>query len=213
MHDRDRLRRRRWRLFRTRSQDDEQFADRSGSVSRPTTASQLPDGEACPPARESSRDDSVLMSWLGQSKTSQRRQLHGLFSAMCLFAKRHRSWKQRRACRVTDPWTGRRGSENFVVELFTNAFVRVVPLHRELTQLQSSMDKHRSRIEKARHKLTAHADRETIKSGKPLGAATWSEWDQFWKDLGAFVSLVHEHVFDSPSTSERPWFAVTLRWY
>ena len=35
-----------------------------------------------------------------------------------------------------------------------------------------------------------------IKSGKRLGAATWSEWDQFWKDLGAFVSLVHEHVFE-----------------
>jgi hypothetical protein len=41
------------------------------------------------------------------------------------------------------------------------------------------MEKHRSSIEKARHKLTAHADRETIKAGKPLGAATWSEWDQF----------------------------------
>ncbi|KRR09981.1 hypothetical protein CQ12_06095 [Bradyrhizobium jicamae] len=101
------------------------------------------------------------------------------------------------ACRVTDPWTGRRGSENFVIELFTNAFVRVAPLHRKLTQLQSSMDEHRSRIEKARHKLTAHADRETIMSGEPLGAATWSQWEQFWKDLGDFVSLVHEQVFDS----------------
>jgi hypothetical protein len=102
------------------------------------------------------------------------------------------------ACRVTDPWKGGRGKENFVVELFVNVFVRIEPLHRQLAALQTSMEKHRSRIEKARNKLTAHADRETIRAGKPLGAATWSEWDQFWNDLGAFVSLVHEHVLGSP---------------
>jgi hypothetical protein len=92
------------------------------------------------------------------------------------------------ACRVTDPWKDR-GRENFVVELFTNAFERYEPLHRQLSDLQSSMAKHRSRIERARHKLTAHGDRETIKAGEPLGAASWAEWDQFWKDLGEFVSL------------------------
>jgi hypothetical protein len=102
------------------------------------------------------------------------------------------------ACRVTDPWKDSRGKENFVVELFTNAFARIEPLNRQLTELQTNMEKHRSRIEKARHKLTAHADRETIKAGRPLGAATWSEWDQFWKDLGTFVSLVHEHVLGTP---------------
>jgi hypothetical protein len=102
------------------------------------------------------------------------------------------------ACRVTDPATDSRGNENFVVGLFTNAFVRIEPLHRQLTELQTRMEKHRSRIEKARHKLTAHADRETVKAGKPLATATWSEWDQFWKDLGAFVSLIHEHVLGSP---------------
>lgn len=60
------------------------------------------------------------------------------------------------------------------------------------------MEQHRSRIETARHKLTAHADRETIRTGEPLGAATWLEWDKFWMDLGAFVSLIHEHALGSP---------------
>jgi hypothetical protein len=91
-----------------------------------------------------------------------------------------------------------RGKENFVVGLFTSVFAKVVPLHSRLSELQSSMETHRGRIEKARHKLTAHADRETIKAREVLGAATWPEWDQFWRDLGTFVSLVHEHVLGSP---------------
>ncbi|WP_027545223.1 hypothetical protein [Bradyrhizobium sp. WSM2254] len=101
------------------------------------------------------------------------------------------------ACRITDPWIdGRR--ENFVVGLFANVFARNKALHKQLTDLQASMEKHRDRLEPARNKLTAHADRETVKAGKPLGAASWAEWEQFWKDLGAFVSLVHQQVFGSP---------------
>jgi hypothetical protein len=50
----------------------------------------------------------------------------------------------------------------------------------------------------ARNKLTAHADLDTIMSGEPIGAATWPQWQQFWKDLGEFVSLVHQNVEGSP---------------
>lgn len=100
-------------------------------------------------------------------------------------------------CRVTDPWIdGRR--ENFVIGLFVAAFARIKPLHDHLSDLRDSMAKHRVRLEPARHKLTAHADRETVRAGKPLGAASWSNWDQFWKDLGEFVSLVHQQAFGSP---------------
>lgn len=102
------------------------------------------------------------------------------------------------ACRITDPWIDTRGNRNLVIEHFTNALVRSEPLHRQLIGLQASMDEHRCRIENARNKLTAHADLETIRAGKPLGTASWPEWHQFWKDLEAFVSLVHEHVLGSP---------------
>lgn len=101
------------------------------------------------------------------------------------------------ACRVTDPWRDK-GHENLVIELFTNAFARFKTLHLQLAGLETDMRKHNTRLDAARNKLTAHADRETIRAGKPLGAATWSEWEQFWKDLGAFVSLIHQHVFGSP---------------
>lgn len=102
------------------------------------------------------------------------------------------------ACRVTDPDIDTRGKKNLVIEHFTQALVRFGPLHRKLTELQVSMGEHRLRIETARNKLTAHADLETIRAGRPLGAASWPEWNQFWKDLGSFVSLVHEHVLGSP---------------
>ena len=102
------------------------------------------------------------------------------------------------ACRVTDPSIDTRGNKNLVIEHFTNALVRFEPLHRQLTELEASIGRHRRRIEKARNKLTAHADLETIRAGKPLGMASWPEWYQFWKDLEAFVSLVYEHVLGSP---------------
>lgn len=102
------------------------------------------------------------------------------------------------AHRITDPWKDKWENENFVVELFTKAFEKIEPLHDQLLDLQTRMQTHRSRIEKARHKLGAHADRETIKADKPLAAASWPEWVQFWKDLASFVSLVHEHVFGAP---------------
>jgi hypothetical protein len=102
------------------------------------------------------------------------------------------------ACRVTDPCVDTRGNKNLVIEHFTNALVRFEPLHRQLTELQASMGEQRRRIEEARNKLTAHADLETIRARKQLGTASWPEWYQFWNDLGAFVSLVHEHVLGLP---------------
>jgi hypothetical protein len=54
------------------------------------------------------------------------------------------------------------------------------------------MLKLRSKIEDARNKLVAHADRATILQGKSLGAATWKEWDDFWSALRDFVRILNE---------------------
>ena len=35
-------------------------------------------------------------------------------------------------------------------------------------------------------------------SGEPIGGATLPQWHQFWKDLGEFVSLIHQNVEGSP---------------
>lgn len=60
------------------------------------------------------------------------------------------------------------------------------------------MEKHRERIKDARDKLTVHADLLTIMEGQPIGTATWEHWEQFWKDLEEFVSLVNENVNGAP---------------
>ncbi|WP_461323994.1 AbiU2 domain-containing protein [Bradyrhizobium diazoefficiens] len=102
------------------------------------------------------------------------------------------------ACRVTDPWIDNFGNKNLTVGLFTNLLSRFQPLHQRLVKLQTSLEEHRERIKDARNKLTAHADLETIMAGEPIGAATWPQWHQFWKDLGEFVSLINENVNGSP---------------
>ena len=104
------------------------------------------------------------------------------------------------ACRITDPWIDKFGNENLTIGYFVNILSRgrFESLHAQLVALKTRMEEHRSRIEDARNKLTAHADLETIMAGKTLGAATWPQWDQFWKDLGDFVSLVHQNAEGSP---------------
>jgi hypothetical protein len=102
------------------------------------------------------------------------------------------------ACRVTDPWIDAQGRKNFTIGYFTNALERHKKLHGQLVELQKRMEEHRDRIVPARNKLTAHADLETILANKRLGTATWPQWDQFWKDLEEFVSLVHQYVCGSP---------------
>ena len=104
------------------------------------------------------------------------------------------------ACRVTEPWIDKFGNENLTVDYFTNILGRgrFESLHARLVVLQASMEEHRARIKDARDKLTVHADLATIMWGAPIAGATWPQWQQFWKDLGEFVSLVHENAEGSP---------------
>ncbi|WP_454642130.1 AbiU2 domain-containing protein [Bradyrhizobium liaoningense] len=102
------------------------------------------------------------------------------------------------ACRITDPSIDKFGNKNLVIGHFTKLLDRFEPLHRRLTMLQADMEKHRERIKDARDKLTVHADLLTIMEGQPIGTATWEHWEQFWKDLGEFVSLVNENVNGAP---------------
>jgi len=54
------------------------------------------------------------------------------------------------------------------------------------------MNRHPDRIEPARNKFVAHADREAIRQGKPLGLGSWKEWDEFWSALRKFINVLNE---------------------
>jgi HEPN superfamily AbiU2-like protein len=88
-------------------------------------------------------------------------------------------------CRITDPWIDKFGNKNLTIGYFVNilSLGRFESPHAQLAALKTSMEEHRGRIEDARNKLTAHADLEAIMGWKTLGAATWPQWYQFWKDL------------------------------
>jgi hypothetical protein len=102
------------------------------------------------------------------------------------------------ACRVTDAAKDRRGNENFTVELFLNNFPPESETYKQLHELAQRMGKLRTKILPARHKLAAHADREAIRSGKPLGMASFQEWDDFWSALRDFVRIVNEKTIGRP---------------
>jgi len=68
----------------------------------------------------------------------------------------------------------------------------------QLEQLQQAMNKHRQKIKPARDKYVAHADRDAIRKGQPLGMATWQEWDEFWTALRTFVRALNQKALGKP---------------
>jgi AbiU2 len=101
------------------------------------------------------------------------------------------------ACRVTDPAKDGK-NENLTLETFVNSFGAGSQTGKQLDELRQQMVAHRKAIEPARHKLIAHADREVIRQGKPLGLASWRQWDEFWAALRKFVMILNESILGTP---------------
>jgi len=102
------------------------------------------------------------------------------------------------ACRITDPAVDGRKNENFTVELFVNDSASDPETYKRLDELHQRMKKLRTKVQPARHKVAAHADRDTIRAGKPLGTAAWQEWDDFWSALADFVRTLNQKKFGKP---------------
>jgi hypothetical protein len=102
------------------------------------------------------------------------------------------------ASRITDSAIDARKNQNFTVEMFVNGLSSAPETHKPLDALHRRMLKLRKKIQPARDKLVAHADRETIRSGKALGGASWEEWDDFWSALADFVRLLNEKTSGEP---------------
>lgn len=101
------------------------------------------------------------------------------------------------ACRITDRASDK-GKENFTVDFFAKYVDAGDDVKKQLSQFSEEMNTVREKITPARHKVCAHADRETIRADKPIGAASWKEWDQFWKALEGFVQLLNVTVIGTP---------------
>jgi AbiU2 len=102
------------------------------------------------------------------------------------------------ACRVTDAANDGRKNENFTVEMFVNSFAADPVTFKQLNELHQRMQKLRHKILPARNKLAAHADRDAIRAGKPLGQASFEEWDDFWSALQSFVRILNRKIIGKP---------------
>ena len=102
------------------------------------------------------------------------------------------------ASRITDPAVDGRKNVNFTVEMFVNAFASDPETYKQLDALHQRMLRLRKKVEPARHKLVAHADREAVRSGKPLGGGSWEEWDDFWSALADFVRIINKKKTGNP---------------
>jgi hypothetical protein len=101
------------------------------------------------------------------------------------------------ACRITDAANDGR-NENFTIEMFVESFPANSQTCKQLQDLYRQMRALREKILPARNKLVAHADKEAIRKGKPLGHATWKEWDDFWSALRNFIRLLNEKTIGTP---------------
>jgi hypothetical protein len=99
-----------------------------------------------------------------------------------------------RICRLTDnaQTMGRKNlTVKFLVE-HTDFSAAPVTLDK-LRALSDAIHRFRDRIVEARNRFISHLDLEAVRLDKPLGAASDSEWLQFWLDLQDFLDQLLRH--------------------
>jgi len=102
------------------------------------------------------------------------------------------------ACRVTDPANEGRWNQNFTAEMFVNGFSSDAETYNKLSTLHKRMLKLREKIEPARNKIVAHADRAVVRKGEALGKASWEDWSDFWAALEEFVNILNLKTNGAP---------------
>jgi AbiU2 len=100
-------------------------------------------------------------------------------------------------CKLTDP-ESTAGKRNLTVEfLMRNAdFSASRRKLSKLKKIAARMDAFRKRILPARNKRISHFDLDTAHARKSLGGASIEAWQRFWRDLEAFVAIMHETYVD-----------------
>jgi hypothetical protein len=101
------------------------------------------------------------------------------------------------ACNLTDPeFTA--GKRNLTVEfLIRNADFSASRRNLlKLNKIAARMETFRKRILPARNKRISHLDLDAAHDRKSLGGASIAAWERFWRDLEAFVLIMHESFVD-----------------
>jgi AbiU2 len=102
-------------------------------------------------------------------------------------------------CKITDPAQDYRNNDNHTIAFLLQHydFSDDPPTLTRLEELRADMKAFREKLLPARNKLISHLDRDAILTGRPLGAASDEEWNQFWLDLQDFIYIVHRKIMGS----------------
>jgi hypothetical protein len=96
-----------------------------------------------------------------------------------------------RVCRLTDN-AQTMGRKNLTIKFLVDHtdFSAAPATLDKLRPLSDAIHRFRDRIVEARNRYISHLDLEAVRLDKPLGAASDTEWLQFWLDLQDFLDLL-----------------------
>jgi hypothetical protein len=99
-----------------------------------------------------------------------------------------------RICRLTDN-ARTMGRKNLTVKFLVDHtdFSAAPAALDTLRALSDAIHRFRDRIVEARNRFISHLDLEAVRLDVPLGAASHSEWLQFWLDLQDFLDVLLRH--------------------
>ncbi len=103
-------------------------------------------------------------------------------------------------CKITDPAQDARKNDNHTVAFLLQHydFSADPSTEKRLADLADKLQAFRKKVVDARNKLISHADRDAIRAGLPLGAASNGDWNEFWLNLQELVCIIHEKVMGTP---------------
>jgi hypothetical protein len=103
-------------------------------------------------------------------------------------------------CRLTDS-AQMAGRKNLTVKFLIehSDFSAAPKTFARLKPISDSIHRFRARILPARKWFIAHLDLSALRLDRPLGAASETEWKEFWLDLQAFLELMFRHHVDPNS--------------
>jgi len=103
-------------------------------------------------------------------------------------------------CKVTDAANDFKKNDNLTVAFLLQHydFSSQPAADKKLRQLASQLHSFRRIVEPARNKFISHADRSAILADLTLGVASQEVWDQFWRELDEFVSIIYNEVVGEP---------------
>lgn len=94
-------------------------------------------------------------------------------------------------CKITDGAKDVRGNDNLTIAFLLQHYGLK---EQRLEELHEKLRAFRVKLLPARNKFISHSDRNAIIAGFALGAATSSEWNEFWLDLQELVRIIHGKV-------------------